>query len=191
MNRERAGLILGIVGLLLVVVGIVGSLGSGDDSEAVTAAVSTTAVIESTTEAPVTTQAPTTTVTATTPPTSTTTTTVEVESVEDFVELFASAIAEDNVGFLYDRLHPASVGGFGPDLCRSWIENEIVTLDNYKLESEANGPHDQSFTTPAGTGTIENAFSADVSFSFQGQLINGEAGFALIDGVMHWLGQCR
>ena len=195
MNRERVGLIVGIVGLILVVVGIVGSLGSGDDSEAITAAVSTTAVTESATEAAVTTQATATTVivtTTTTPPASTTTTTtVEVESVEDFVELFASAIAGDDVDFLFDRLHPASVGGFGPDLCRNWIENEIVTLENYQLTSDMAGPHDQSFTTPAGTGTIENAYSADVSFSFQGQLINGEAGFALIVGVMHWLGQCR
>ena len=111
--------------------------------------------------------------------------------MEDFVGLFAAAIAADDVDFLFDRLHPASLGGFGPDLCRSWIEQDILTLEDYQLTSEVEGPHDQSFTTPAGTGTIENAYSADVTFSFQGQLINGAAGFASFDGVMHWLGQCR
>ena len=194
MNQGRIGLIMIITGPVLVVIGVVGSLGSGDDSEVTASPTSTPTFTQPTAATPVITQPTATTqlieTTATSTP-ATTTTTVAVETVDDFVELFAAAIAAANVDFLFDRLHPATLGGFGPDLCRNWIEQEILTLENYQLTSEVAGPRDQSFTTPAGTGTIENAYSADVSFSFQGQLINGGAGFALIDGVMHWLGQCR
>ena len=82
-------------------------------------------------------------------------------------------------------------GGFGPDLCRTWIEAEILLLRDYQLTGPIAGPMDQSFTTPAGTGTIENAFSAPASFTFQGQQFDSLAGFALVGTQMHWLGQCR
>ncbi len=68
------------------------------------------------------------------------------------------------------------VGGFGPDLCRNWVEDEILQFSNYELSGPAEGPCDQSFTTPAGTGVIENAFSAPVVFTFQDQSFDAEAG---------------
>lgn len=113
------------------------------------------------------------------------------ESVKDFVVLFALAIAASDVEFLLDRLHPAVVGGFGLDLCQNWIEAEILQLGDYQLTGPVEGPRNQSFTTPTGTGTIEDAYSAPVTFVFQGQLFNAEGGFVLIGDEMHWLGQCR
>ena len=105
--------------------------------------------------------------------------------------LFALAIGAGDIEFLLDRLHPAAVGGFGLDLCRNWIEAEILQLGDYQLTGPAEGPRDQSFTTPAGTGTIADAYSAPVSFTFQGQLFDAEGDFALIGTEMYWLGQCR
>ena len=113
------------------------------------------------------------------------------ETVEEFVDSYAAAIAAGDVGFLFDRLHPAAVGGFGADLCRAWIDGEILALGDYRLTGAVEGPLEQSFTTPAGTGLIENAFRAPVSFVFQGQEFDAFAGFALVDGEMRWLGQCR
>jgi len=116
---------------------------------------------------------------------------VLAETVEEFVERFAAAIAASDVEFLFDRLHPAVIGGFGPDVCRNWVEAEILQFSDYELAGPAEGPRDQSFSTPAGTGVIENAFSAPIRFTFQGQGFDAEGGFALIDTEMYWLGQCR
>jgi hypothetical protein len=114
-----------------------------------------------------------------------------VETVEDFIETYAAAIAAGDVDFLFDRLHPAVVGGFGSELCRSWIESEILQFTSYTMTGPADGPYDQSFTTPVGTGIIENAFVAPITFTFQGQSFDTDAGFALVDAEMHWLGLCR
>ena len=111
--------------------------------------------------------------------------------MEDFLVAFAAAIAAGDVDYLFDRLHPAVVGGYGPELCRTWIEVEILQLVDYQLTGPVEGPVGQPFTTPAGTGTIEDAYSAPVSFVFQGQLFDVVGGFALIDSEMHWLGECR
>ncbi len=189
----RVGQGLTALGLVIVLVGLAGNL-FDDDGGTPTAATTTSTTSPTTTT---TTSPTTTTTTTTTSPTTTTTTTrttttiVQPESVEEFVVLFALAIGAGDVEFLLDRLHPAAVGGFGLDLCRDWIEVEILQLGDYQLTGPAEGPRDQSFTTPAGTGTIADAFSAPVSFIFQGQLFDAEGDFALIDTEMYWLGQCR
>jgi hypothetical protein len=175
---RRLGQGLTTLGLAIALVGMAGLL---LDDGGTPIAVGTTTSSSTTTS---------TSTTTTTSPT-TTTTDAQPESVEDFVALFALAIEAGDVEFLFDRLHPAAVGGFGAELCRTWIEDEVLQLGDYKLTGPVDGPRDQSFTTPAGTGTIENAYSAPVSFVFQGQLFNAEAGFALIDTQMYWLGQCR
>lgn len=209
MNSSKIAITLIGVGIVMILVGIVDAAGSGNATETV-AAGSTTVIATSTsaTVTPTTTTAPivpttTSTLVMTTvtvaPPVATTTSTTSttaaptatVESVEDFVQAFAAAIAAGDVDFLFDRLHPAVVGGFGPALCRSWIEGEILLLGEYKLSGPVEGPRDQSFTTPAGTGTISNAFAAPVSFIFQGQSFDGDGGFALVGNDMFWLGQCR
>lgn len=186
----------------MVLFGIIDSSSAVDEeatpSAVVTQAPTTTAVTQATTTStspttttrPVessTTQAPTTTAV----PATTTTTALPPETVEDFVSAFAAAIAAGDVDFLVDRLHPAVIGGFGPALCRAWIETEILELVDYQVTGPVAGPSPQSFTTPAGTGTIEDAFSAPVSFVFQGQQFDGEGDFALVDGEMRWMGQCR
>ena len=105
--------------------------------------------------------------------------------------LFATAIMEGDADFLFDRLHPAVVGGFGADLCRTWIEEEILVLENYRVTGPVTGPQDQSFTSPVGEGIIESAFSAPVTFTFSGQEFESDGGFALVEDEMRWLGQCR
>ncbi len=205
MTGPTAAKLLIGAGVLLVLYGVFGLVtGGSSDVEAVaaTTVVPTTAPDRSmpaTTGAPAspstvpvtptTTRSPTTTTSSTT--TTTTTVAVASESVEQFVELFAAAVAAGDVDFLFGRLHPAVVGGFGPDLCRQWVTDEILQFTEYQLTGPAEGPNDQSFTTPAGTGVIANSFNAPVRFTFQGQPFDSQAGFALVDGEMYWLGQCR
>jgi len=191
------------LGAVLVAVGVFGLLRS--DSVTVAAAdVDTTnltsepgpATDTSAAETTITTTSPPTTTTSTTVPvttttSSTTTTTLPPETVEEFVLLFAAAIMEGDTDFLFDRLHPAVVGGFGADLCQTWIAREILTLENYHLTGPATGPQDQPFTSPVGEGIIGNSFSAPVVFTFSGQEFESDGGFALIGDQMHWLGQCR
>ncbi len=214
MTKSRLAMGLIGVGIAMILFGIVDAAGSADPDEsgaAVSASVAdsstSTAVAPTTSAAPaaptttstlaLTTIVPTPPVVTTSPTTTTTTTSTAVEptapaeTVEEFVLAFAAAIAVGDVEFLFDRLHPAVVGGFGPVLCRSWIEGEVLLLGNYELSGLVEGPRDQSFTTPAGTGTIPDAFAAPVSFVFQGQSFDGEGGFALVDNEMFWLGQCR
>ncbi|MCZ6662840.1 MAG: hypothetical protein O6951_07925 [Actinobacteria bacterium] len=190
----RVGQGLTALGLVIVLVGIAGNLlndDGGTPTAANTTTTTTTSPTTTTTTSPTTTTTTSPTTTTTTSPTTTTTTIVQPESVEEFVVLFALAIGAGDIEFLLDRLHPAAVGGFGLDLCRNWIEAEILQLGDYQLTGPAEGPRDQSFTTPAGTGTIEDAYSAPVSFTFQGQLFDAEGDFALIGIEMYWLGQCR
>lgn len=112
MNQGRIGLVMTIAGLVLVVIGIVGSLGAGDGSEVTASPSSTTTVTQPTADTPVITQPTATTqvieTTTTSTPATTTTTTVAVETVKTFVELFAAAIAAEDVDFLSTDfiLHP-------------------------------------------------------------------------------------
>lgn len=203
MNPARWAYVLMSLGAVLVVIGLMGALQTENESAVAaseqagvtTSAESSPARATSTTQLPTTTSSPTTTTTiaptTTSTTTSTTTTLVPDETVEDFVVRFASAIEDGDVDFLFDRLHPAVVGGFGMDLCRSWITNEILVLENYRLTGPVVGPQEQSFTTPVGQGIIENGFAAPVAFTFQGQEFESEGGFALIGSEMFWLGQCR
>ena len=203
MTKTTLAYVLIGVGVVMVLFGIADALGADDDaanSAAVTtsapAATEATLALATTTTLPATSTSPvgsstTQTSTTTEPPTTTSITTAPTETVEEFVIAFAAAIASGDVDFLVNRLHPAVVGGFGPALCRTWIETEILELLDYQVTGPTVGPHAQTFTTPAGTGTIEEAFSAPVNFVFQGQKFDAEGDFALVDGEMRWMGQCR
>jgi hypothetical protein len=111
--------------------------------------------------------------------------------VQNFVDRYADALADDDVEFLFSTLHPAVIEGYGADLCRTWIANEIVDLSDYRRTGPVTGPFDQPFTTPAGSGTIPDAYSAPIAFSFGGEPFETGGGFADVDGEIHWLGQCR
>lgn len=124
----------------------------------------------------------------TSPPTTSPPTTTNSRSVETFVVEYAAALDRDDIAFLLDRLHPVVISAYGADLCRDWIEREIVTLEGYRLTGPVLGPSPLRVAIPDGETVIDDAFSAPVSFVFQGSTVDAEAGFASIDGVIHWLG---
>jgi hypothetical protein len=157
---------------------------AGGDAQPVQATTTTTslaAVITSTTIA---------TTTTTTVPT-TTTTTVPPQTVEDFVFQLRAAIDADDVEFVFGRLHPAVVDAYGAETCRSWVETEIIKLENYGVIGEVNGPSDRTAKLPGGDQVIKDMFDAPIRFRLDGQSFDSEGGFALVDGLIYWLGQCE
>jgi len=216
LRDPRVGIGLALAGVVLVVIGLVGFFTSGSSgSDTVAPAetpsapattttsvaatpppttTSTTTIASTTTPATSTTTSTTTTTTSTTTTTTlttTTTTTVPADRrVELFVEAYAAALVADDVDFLFDSLHPVVIDGYGADECRNWIQSEIILLGDYALTGPVDGPFEQPFTTPSGTGTIPDAYSAPIRFSFKGQDFESTGGFADVDGQIRWLGQC-
>jgi len=188
------------VGVFAFLIGVIGTLSGGDDaavaSDTTTSEPSTgsTAPASSTTVPATTstTSSPTTTsVQATTTTAPATTTTQPNETVEEFLVAFSAALDSGDRDFVYTRLHPEVVTGWGADLCSAWVDREIMELSDYTFVSLVSGPVTQTVTTPNGTATILDYFTASVTFVFQGETFNSDGGYALIDGEMYWLGQCR
>lgn len=198
-NTRPLGLAIAAIGAVAVIVGLIGWVSSGGEPEG-TAAVTTTTQAGATTVPPATTTTVPTTTTAaltttaaetttTAPPT--TTTTLGRDDISAFVDEFSAALDTGDQGFVEAHLHPQVIDGYGADLCTTWITNEIMTLSDYRLIEGPEGPFDQSFATPGGDRSIADAWSGRVAFTFQGEELEGDAGFAVLDGVVYWLGQCR
>lgn len=186
---SRTGLGWGLLGLgaVLVAAGVAGLLGeeTPPDLQAADITTNTAAEPSTTTELTASSTSMATTTTSTSP-----TTTIPAETVEEFVETFDASLETDDESFLFDRLHPVVIEGYGEELCREWIAREIVELSDYRLTGEPEGPEPRTVQTPQGEREID-LISAPVSFTFQGQSFEATAGFSLVDGLVHWVGECR
>lgn len=207
--RPAHGVVLMGVGAVLVVVGIIGVLPSGDDNApaepvtTATAPVTTTASVATTVRPTTTSSEPTATSTTTTvpdttttiPPTTTTmprtTTTMPTETVEAFIEAYTEAAEADDADFFFDRLHPVVLARTDADRCRAFIAANIVALEDYRLTGTIEGPRAVTFDTPTGTIAVDELYEAPVSFVFHGQSFEIVAAFAPVDGQMHWLTECE
>lgn len=198
MLRMRVGIILVGIGAALALSGVVG-LVIGEDPEASAAtdeaspAVTTAADQEATTS---TTAQVATTPASTVPPTTTTTTAATTttiapgEAIGTFITEFGAAIANGDVEWLFDHLNPAMPLEYGEDVCRGFISTDILALTEYTLTGEVAGPETKTFETGVGTLTIDNVYTADTSFVFQGQQFDAKADFVYEDTVT-WLAVCR
>lgn len=157
-----------------------------DGTTLATSTVPPTDAVETTTTASVTTITPTTTSAATTP----TTAVAPETAIAAFIEEFGSAIAAEDVGWLFDHLHTAMILGYGEDVCRSFITNEILLLGQYTLTGAITGPASKTLVTNVGEVIVEAIFEAEISFVFQGRTIDATAEFVLEDEVT-WLAICR
>lgn len=199
-DRRRLGIGLVLVGILAVLIGLVGMLSSGEDgdlSAATTIAAATTATGATTTTAAPTSSSTSTTTTTTVPATSsstsstTSTTGVSPQAiVEEFAAAFASSLATGSGDFAYERLHPVVVALYGADLCRAYVDREVVLISDYTFAGPVSGPTPQPFTTATGDVTVD-VYTAPVTFTFQGQQFEATGDFALVDGVVHWFTTCR
>jgi len=205
MLRRRVGMILVGLGTALLVSAGVGSAISDTDGQTVSAGpaasdVTTTLPSETTTTEPTstgstettttvatTTSQPTT--TTTTPPTTTTTLAPDA-AIAAFVGEFAAAIAAEDTDWLLDHLHSAMILGYGEDVCRNFINVEILELTQYTLTGSVVGPVSKTLTTGIGDVTVSGIYSAETSFVFQGSQFDAKADFVLGDPIT-WLAICR
>lgn len=196
MSTRGLGMATMAVGAVLSVVGVIGLL-SGDTTDPPTAgeSASTTAVptpsttttASTTTTGSTTTTAPTTTQAPSTTGASTTTTTVpNPDEVASFVDQFTAWIGASDADSLTERLHPAVIDTYGEDLCRSFVEREILALEDYRATGSVVGPDPSQF----GSVAID-VYRVAVAFTFQGEDFTSDAAFAFHDGVVHWFATCR
>jgi hypothetical protein len=201
VSTKRLGLALMILGGVLALVGLIGLLaGGGDDApvaapdepapttepETTTTQATTTTAEETTT----TTEAETTTTTEAETTTTTQATTTTVAGgllVEAFVPEFAGWIAAGDVDMLMASLHPVVFEMFDEDLCRAFVEREILALVDYRLAGDVSGPNAATFESTR----VENVYTAPVAFTFQGQDFDSEGQFAVEDGQVLWFATCR
>lgn len=213
MSRQRwVGLSILALGAVALVVAAVGTLAGGDGggtaasttsqapvtTEPATSApeTSTTTMEPPTTAAPTTTAPASTTVASTTtaaPVTTSSTTTAPVPTEEDvraFIEAYAAAVAGGDGDFLVDRLHPVVLGSFDADACRTFVEEDILTLVDYRLAGDITR-ESRTFTVGGESVTVDPLFVAPVAFTFQGVEFTVDATFAPVDGEMRWFSECR
>ena len=112
------------------------------------------------------------------------------ETPEEFARLYASALGSGDAEFVWERLHRSVKEGFGEDLCRRWVEREIMQLVDYTLLSVNTGPLAKQLTMPTGSVTVADLYDVTVSFTFQGELFVTDSDFGLVGSEMYWLGTC-
>lgn len=219
MQQRQVGFLLIGVGLILTV-GAMFIGGESDDDTQTTAVseddsestegsdeattTGSTTVAPSTTQASTTSAAPTTTSATTTtttaaPSTTTTTTTTAAPTtttlahevaISNFVEEFAAAIEANDVEWLLERLNGSMILGYGEAVCRAFIEDEILLLRQYQLTGPVVGPVTKSLSTGVGEVSVENIYTVDTSFVFQGSPFDSRADFVMGDPIT-WLAICR
>lgn len=195
MNRRSLGLVLMAVGAVAVALAIVIAISGSPEDEPVAAPTTTkSGAPMSTLVATTSTKAATTTsrVDATTSSSpATTPTTQPAETVADFVDSFSAALATGDIEFVMSRLHPDVVSAYTQEACQTWVSSEIMALSDYRLIGDLSGPVEKTVTIGGQQVTIPNVYSAQVGFDFGGQAFESSADFALVDGVVYWLGICE
>ncbi|MGH8928259.1 MAG: hypothetical protein ACRDWH_07900 [Acidimicrobiia bacterium] len=189
MKRRQGGAALVIAGALLSGFGAADLL-EGDASLPATTTTFMGGVTTSSTT-PATTGTTTPATSTTTAAVSTTEPAVGIGDVEAFVAAYRTALDADDLAFLVSRLHPTVKQGYGEDLCEAWVAREIVLLEQYQLTGPLSGPRPETFAMANGSFGVDDVFSGPISFVFQGSPFEGRADFAVLDGLVYWLGICR
>lgn len=176
-----------IGGLLIALIGIAAWLFSGNGSSEPPAATegSTIGLSTSTSQPSTATTTGEPTTTSTTVAITTPTTIDASGAIQSFVPMFADAIAREDVEFLLGTLHPSVFTLFDEETCRTFISDEILLLDQYRLIGDVDGP-----TAQLVAEMEVEMFQAPVAFAFQGQEFTSEAAFALVEGQVRWFTQC-
>jgi hypothetical protein len=190
MTRRSVGLLLLIFGGLVAAIGLIGMFTSDDGTGSEALPTSTTASqdIRTTTTTSVATTSTTqiADTTTTSVPATTTTTLDATAAIETFVEEFSVAIERQDVDSLMAALHPAVLEAFNEELCRSFIEDEILLLGDYRLTGPIQGPTPQNI----GSFTV-GMYTGPVAFTFQGQDFESDASFAIEANGVTWFTECR
>lgn len=192
-RNQTAALALGTVAVALGVVWLMLSIGGSGTPPTSTTTTSEPPPIDTTTT---TLETTTTALETTTTALETTTTTErnpstsvgvfdEDAAVVAFIEDFAGAIDARDSDFLFERLHPAVRATYEDDMCRTYIDDGILVIDDYRQVGPVVGPFDSEF----GDFPI-TAYEVRVSFEIDGDPMEEPAVFSLTEGVVRWFAEC-
>jgi hypothetical protein len=109
----------------------------------------------------------------------------EVAAVEEFIEDFAGAIESGDAAFLFESLHPAVKATYEEEVCRSHIDDQVLSVENYGQAGPIVGPFDAEF----GEFPI-TSYEAGVAFEIDGEPMEETAVFSLTEGVVRWFAEC-
>ncbi len=186
---------LGAILLVLAVVLFAAGTGtetSGPPSTAATGLQPTTSSTEPAPPAPTTTRtSPSTTTLQATPSTGGGGEVDAAASVSALIDTLAATIEAGDSEAVLALLHPAITSGFGEDLCRSWVEDEIMALEGYRAVGDVTGPTSGSLDTPSGPVEFGERYSVPIAFTFQGQEFEATADFVVEDGTAYFTGTCE
>ena len=113
------------------------------------------------------------------------------ETVESFAGAFAVALAEGDLDFLFDRLHPAVIANFGEDTCRAYIETTFLAVSDYRITGAVQGPRVENVPLGSRSIRVEEFFEAPVAFEFQGETIEATGTFAREGDQIRWFTTCE
>lgn len=197
VSQRAAGAALVVLGVILLVLsGLLFASGSGTEANG-PPSTAATGLRPSTsgTSAPITTTSeastdPTTTISSA--PSTTGDGDVDaVSAVSSLIVTLADSIDSGDTASVLALLHPAIVSAFGPELCRSWVEDEIMALEGYRANGDVSGPTTGSIETPSGLIEFEERYSVPVAFGFQGQQFEAIADFVVEGGEAYFTGTCE
>lgn len=108
-----------------------------------------------------------------------------------FVDDFGVAIANADVDWLFDRIHSVVLIDSDPETCRSFIEEQILALEDYRLNGDPGTESQKTIDTSEGPVVVDDHMDVPVAFTYQGQAFEVAAGVAPEDDEIHWLTTCQ
>ena len=115
---------------------------------------------------------------------------MEPETIEQFVTLFNAALVNDDLDFLFSRLHPVAVQAAGPGVCEAFVESQFGAASALVFVGPIQGPSTQEFSSGQGDFVVDGYYTVPVRLTFQDQLFDVQLGYALVDDQIRWLSTC-
>lgn len=109
----------------------------------------------------------------------------EVGAVTEFVTDFADAIDRGDIDFLYERLHPAVKATYEESTCRGFIADQILALEDYRIDGPVTGP----FSSEFGEFQV-TTYEVPVTFTFEDTDFESSASYSLTEGTVRWFAAC-
>jgi hypothetical protein len=111
------------------------------------------------------------------------------ETPQEFYEQYTESMHSQEVGFLFDRLHPDVIERYGAEACRSYLQ----TILDPTFEISVEGVGDLEawiYERDERTTQIEDVLPVDVVQTSRGETSAFVAHLALIDGILYWFTDC-
>jgi hypothetical protein len=111
------------------------------------------------------------------------------ETPQEFYERYTEAMHSQEVGFLYDRLHPVVIERYGAEACQSYLQTILDPGFDIGVEGVGDlGPW--IYEMDDRSTQIEDVFPVDVVLTSRGETKSFEVHLALMGGKLYWFTDC-